>query len=443
MDQIFKAYDVRGKVGSELTPDVVNSIGKAVANWLPTKGSVAVGRDMRPDSEELAKAMINGLVNQGRDVIDVGQVTSDMIYFSAGFYNLAGGIMITASHNPGEYNGIKFCGEQAKPIGIESGLAEIRDLAITNTWQAKPEGTISQKDVINDWLNHVLSFIDIDKLKPLKVIIDAGNGMAGKIIPHLEPRLPLEVTEMYFELDGTFPNHIANPIEPANIQDLINRVKTENADVGVAFDGDGDRAVLIDENGHAISGTALTAMLADFFLQQDPNQTILYNATCGWIVPEIVKSYGGTAIRTKVGHSYIKAEMRKHNAIFAGESSGHYYFRDNYNADSGLIACVVALYVLSISNKPLSSLVSQFNKYHHIAETNFEVKDKQAMITRISKLFKDNKQDTLDGLTVWFDDAWINIRPSNTEPILRLNIEAKTKDKLNQLVDKVTTHIKN
>lgn len=441
MDNIFKAYDVRGKVGSELTPTVVEQIGRAVGTWLPTEGVVAVGRDMRPDSAELAAALIKGLTEQGRDVWDIGEVTSDMIYFTTGHFKLAGGVMITASHNPGEYNGIKFCGEGAKPIGIESGLVEIRDLAVANEWPEAATGTVTEKDVTEDWIEHVLSFVDTAKLKPLSVVVDAGNGMAGKIVPELEPYVPFDVTEMYFELDGTFPNHIANPLEPKNLVDVIDRVKAEKADVGVAFDGDGDRAVLIDEKGNALSGTVMTAILAQYFLSKNPGATVLYNATCGWIVPETVEKNGGKSVRTKVGHSYIKAEMRNHNAVFAGESSGHYYFKDNFMADSGLIAAMVALYVLSESGKTLSELAHEYTKYFHIDETNFEVEDKQAAMGAVAETFGDNKQDTLDGLTVWFDDAWVNVRPSNTEPILRLNAEAKSQDRLDSLVAKVTAII--
>lgn len=441
-DSIFKAYDVRGIVGTELNGEVAERIGRAVAVWLPAKGAVAVGRDMRPDSAELAQALIKGLTEQGRDVWDIGEVTSDMIYFTTGHHKLAGGVMVTASHNPGDFNGIKFCGEGARPIGIESGLLEIKDLAIKNKWEASSVvGKVEEKDVIEGWLDHALSFVDVSKLKPLKVVVDAGNGMAGKIIPELEPYVPFNITEMYFELDGTFPNHIANPIEPENIKDLIEQVTSEKADVGVAFDGDGDRAVLIDEKGNALSGTTMTALLSDYFLKKYPGSTALYNATCGWVVPETIIKNGGKGVRTKVGHSYIKAEMRNHGAIFAGESSGHYYFRDNFNADSGLIAALVALHVLSTSGKPLSKIADEFIKYYHIPETNFVVNNKQQIIDSIASAFKESKQDTLDGLTIWFGQSWVNIRPSNTESILRLNAEAKSQSELDSIVAKVTKHI--
>lgn len=440
---IFKAYDVRGKVGDELNEEVVERIGHAFGLWLPSEGVVAVGRDMRPDSAAFAEAIMRGLTAAGRDVMDIGQVTSDMIYFATGSLSLAGGVMITASHNPGEYNGIKFCREEAKPVGIETGLQEVRDTVINESdlQVADSLGSVKQKDLAEAWIQHVLSFIDPAKLKPLKLIVDAGNGMAGKIFPEIEPYVPFEVTEMYFELDGSFPNHVANPIEAENVADLIAKVRSEKADVGLAFDADGDRAVLIDENGEALSGTVMTALLAHYFLIKHPGATILYNATCGWVVPETIEADGGKGIRTKVGHSFIKDDMRRYDATFAGESSAHYYFRDNYMADSGLIAAMVGLAVLSDSGKKLSELADAFRKYHHITETNFEVHDKEAVIAAVKAAFADAKQDELDGLTIWLDNAWCNIRPSNTEPILRLNAEAKEKAALDELVAKVTAII--
>ncbi len=438
--EIFKAYDVRGKVGSELNAEVATSIGRAVADWLPEKGIVAVGRDMRPDSEELAEAIKNGLIQQGREVWDIGQVTSDMIYFAVGANNLAGGVMITASHNPGEYNGIKFCREEAKPIGQESGLFEIRDLAEAGNFSfVQTKGKITEKDVTEAWIDHVLSFINAAKLKPLKIAVDAGNGMAGKIFPELEPYVPFEVTEMYFELDGSFPNHIANPLEPKNLIDLQTAIRQNSLDGGIAFDGDGDRAVLVDENGDALSGTVMTAILAEYFLDKHPGSTIILNAICGRAAKEAVEAGGGKSIRSRVGHSFIKADMREHDAIFGGEHSGHYYFKDNFMADSGLIAAIIALYVVGLSGKKISELAAPFRQaYQQITETNFEVQDKQATIEKISEAFPGGKQDWLDGLTVNFEDMWFNVRPSNTEPLLRLNAEAKTQLALDDLVTKVT-----
>lgn len=443
LPDIFKAYDVRGKVGSELNPDVVTRIGKAFGQWLPNQGPVAVGRDMRPDSAELAAAVIEGLRSVGREVWDIGEVTSDMIYFAAGHFNLAGGVMITASHNPGEYNGIKFCREEAKPVGVETGLLEVRDLAAENKFATvETLGELQQKDIAEDWIKHVLSFIAVEDLKPLKIAVDAGNGMAGKIFPYLEKHVPFDVTEMYFELDGTFPNHIANPLERKNIEDLIAKIKQENSDVGVAFDGDGDRAVLIDENGEPLTGTVMTALLADYLLKSSDNKTVLYNATCGWVVPETVEKNGGKAIRTKIGHSFIKQEMRNHDALFAGESSGHYYFRDNFMADSGLIAVVIGLAALCSSGKKLSELANQYRSYYQIPETNFEVADKDAAMQAVKEAFPEAKTDDLDGLTIYVDGAWFNVRGSNTEPLLRLNIEAKTPELRDELLQKVSDVIK-
>ena len=444
LDEIFKAYDIRGKVGSELSPDVVEKIGYALGNWLEDDGAVAVGRDMRPDSKELANALILGLRKSGRDVVDIGQVTSDMIYFAVGKYDFAGGAMITASHNPGEYNGIKLCREEAKPIGVESGLLEIKDLVLeTNLGEADQFGSLIEKDVTDDWVNHVLEFIDADKIKPLKVAVDAGNGMAGKIFPEIEPYVDLDVIEMYFELDGTFPNHIANPLEPKNLVDLQRMVLKEKCDLGIAFDGDGDRAVLIDEKGEALSGTVMTAILAKYFLDQQKNSNVLYNAICGDIVKETIEASGGKGVRTKVGHSYIKAEMRKHHAVFAGEHSGHYYFKDNWFADSGLIAAMIAVYVLSQSGKSLSELASPYrSKYFQINETNFKVKDKDKVLGRIKEEFKNYKIDELDGLSIRLDSGWFNVRASNTEALLRLNAEANSPKELNKIVDFVTKIIK-
>jgi phosphomannomutase len=443
IENIFKAYDVRGKVGTELTPAVAGKIGQAFADWLPNQGPVAVGRDMRPDSEELAGALIEGLLKQGRDVLDIGEVTSDMIYFATGSLGLAGGVVITASHNPGAYNGIKFCREEAKPVGEESGLFEVRDKVIADAFtDAAVPGTLTQKDIVEDWITHVLSFIDPSKLSPLNIAVDAGNGMAGKIFPELEPYVPFEVNELYFELDGTFPNHIANPLEPKNLVDVQAAIKQHGCDAGVAFDGDGDRAVLLDENGELITGTVLTALLAEYFLKLNPGGTVLNNAICGRAAVEAIEKAGGKAVRTRVGHSFIKDEMRKNNAVFAGEHSGHYYFKDNFMADSGLIAVVIGLYILSLSGKKLSELVAPYRKaYVQIPETNFEVADKAAALEKIAAEFADNESDTLDGLTVQFTNAWFNVRPSNTEPLLRLNAEARTTAELDRLVAKVTSLI--
>lgn len=436
--EIFKAYDIRGKVGTELTPEVCWNIGQALADWLPNDGAVAVGRDMRPDSEELAQAVIEGLRLQGREVIDIGLVSTDMIYFAVGKFGLAGGAMVTASHNPGEYNGIKLCREEAKPIGIETGLADIRDAALAgNFTPASKKGELKTQDVKEAWIQHVLSFVEADKWPAYKVAIDAGNGMLGAIAPVLAKHVPLQITPMFYELDGTFPNHPANPLLPEGTADIRKRIVDEQLDFGIAFDGDGDRAVLIDETGGVIGGTVMTALLAKYFLSKNPGATILHNAICGRAVKETALKNGGKAIRTKVGHSYIKADMRAHDAIFAGEHSSHYYFRDNWSADSGLLAAMIAIQVLAGSGKKLSELVAEYKTYVAINETNFEVEDKDKALNCIKESFTDGIQDELDGITVNYPDGWFNVRASNTEPLLRLNAEAKTEEQLNAIVERV------
>lgn len=442
--EIFKAYDVRGKVGTELTTDVAERIGRAMAQWLPQSGPVAVGRDMRPDSEELAKAAMKGLLAGGRDVVNIGQVTSDMIYFAVGDGNLAGGVMITASHNPGEYNGIKLCQEEAKPMALEGGLGEIRDLAAANEFtDAATPGQASERNLTEGWINHTLGFIEVAKLTPLKIAVDAGNGMAGAIFPSLEKHVPWQVDEMYFELDGTFPNHEANPLKFETLADLIKNIRDNNLDGGIAFDGDGDRAFIIDETGEVVTGGVMSAMLAEYFLGKYPGASIVYDARNSHTVPEVIEAAGGKAVISRVGHSLIKQKMREVDAPFGGEASGHFYFRDNWYADSGLIAAVIGLYVATLSGMKLSEIREKYTHYAAIPETNFEVEDKAAAIARIKEAFADKKQDTLDGVSVFMEDgSWINVRPSNTEPVLRLNAETHSQEELDTLVNKVVAIIK-
>lgn len=440
ISHIFKAYDIRGKVGSELTPAVAEAVGRAFADWLPQKGQVAVGRDMRPDSAELAQALIKGLREQGRDVLDIGEVTSDMIYFAVGKRQLAGGVVVTASHNPGEYNGIKLCRDGAQAVGENSGLLDIRDAALAGKFESvASEGNLEQADVVEDWISHVLSFIDVDKLKALNIAVDTGNGMAGKIMPELEPYVPWQVTELYFDLDGSFPNHEANPMKFETLAELIKTIKENGLYGGMAFDGDGDRAFLVDEKGEVLTGGVMCAMLSDHFLKQFPGSNIIYDARNSHSVLDVIKRAGGNPVRTRVGHSFIKQTMREMDAPFGGEASGHFYFRDNWYADSGLIAAVIGLYVATLSGKKLSELREQYTLYPAIPETNFVVEDKAAAIERVEAAFPDVKPDHLDGVTLDFGNgSWINVRPSNTEPVLRLNAEAKTQAELDKLVAKVT-----
>jgi len=398
---------------------------------------------MRPDSAELAAALIKGLQAQGRDVIDIGEVTSDMIYFAVGQNKLAGGAMVTASHNPGADNGIKLCRDEAQAVGQDSGLFDIRDKVIAGEFKPSQKiGTVTEKDVTEDWIDHVLGFIDADKLKPMRIGVDAGNGMAGKIFPELEPHVPWQVTELYFELDGTFPNHEANPLKFETLKDLTAVIKKEKLDGGMAFDGDGDRAFLVDETGQVLTGGVMSAMLSEFFLKKYPGSNIVYDIRNSRSVPDVITENGGTPVRERVGHAYLKIAMRQSDAPFGGEASGHFYFRDNWYADSGLIGAVIGLYVAGLSGKKLSELRKQYTRYEAIPETNFVVTDKDAAIERIKKAFPDDKQETVDGLSVTADKWWFNVRPSNTEPVLRLNAETDSEQTLQQLVDKVVSLIK-
>lgn len=430
-DNIFKAYDVRGLVGTELTNELAEAVGRALADWLPDAGPVAVGYDMRPDSRELAAAVREGITRQGRDVLDIGEVSSDMIYFGTGHFEAAGGAMVTASHNPGAYNGIKLCGRGARAIGIETGLAEIRDLVVSEKYhEVEKVGEVKKVEVMEAWIKHALSFVDPDLLKPYHIAVDAGNGMAGAVVPHLEGKWPVTVDPMYFELDGTFPNHLANPLVAENNRFLVAKIKADKLDFGVAFDGDGDRAFLVDENGEIVSGSVTTAILAEYFLKKNPGATILYNVNCSRVVKETIEANGGVGHMTKVGHSFIKADMRKYDAVFAGEHSGHYYFRDNWYADSGLIASICAIAALSETGGTLSTLADKYRKYPASGEINFEVSDKEAKLAQVKQKYADGEQNELDGLLVNYPDWWFTLRPSNTEPLLRLNVEANTAELL-------------
>lgn len=426
---IFKAYDIRGKVPAELTPEVAQAVGRALADFLPT-GEIAVGRDMRPDSSELASALSAGLTSQGRVVVDLGQITSDMMYYAVGQYDFAGGAMVTASHNPGEYNGIKLTAKGVAPIGEDSGLNIIKQTILHDAYKPPmANGLVRSIDILDGWVKHALTFAP--NLSALKVGIDAGNGMGGIIVPELEKLTKLKISGLYLELDGTFPNHPANPLVFENLKDLIELVKANQLDCGIAFDGDGDRAFMVDENGEVVSGSILGALLSEHFLKLNPGATILYNAITSRIVPETIAAAGGKAIRTRVGHSFIKADMRQHGAVFACEHSGHFYFRDNYNADSGLIAALCVLDIIAQSGKKLSQLTEPYRqKYVDSGEINFDVSDKAKTIALVSTNYSDGEIDSLDGTTISYADWWFNLRPSNTEPLLRLNIEAENPEVL-------------
>ncbi len=441
---IFGAYDVRGVYGDTLHEETAYRIGRAAAQYLNVS-EIAVGRDMRVSSPQIAAALIRGISEQGVNVIDLGQVTTDGLYFAVGKFNYAAGAMVTASHNPGKYNGIKFCRAQAFPISLETGLADIRDLAVSGNFaEPKQQGQITQRDVIDDFVQHALSFIDVKKIKPLKVVIDAGNGMAGLIMPRVFKHLPCKLVPLYFELDGTFPHHQASPIEPENMVDVQKKVREVGADIGAAFDGDADRMFPVDEHGDLVDGSMVTAMVANSLLKKNPGSTILYNLIVSKSVPELIAKLGGKGLRTRVGHSFIKAKMREANGIFGGEHSGHFYFRDNWFADSGLIALLIMLELVSVENKPLSEIIKPLDNRFRSGEINSTVKDAKAKIQALKEHFGSTATtvDDLDGLTFDYGDWWFNVRSSNTEPLLRLNLEAKDKFQLEQRRDEVLAFIR-
>ncbi len=422
---IFKAYDIRGKVNTELTTELCNKVGAATAQWLTTPGIVAVGRDMRPDSKQLADAVIEGLRTQGRDVWDIGEVTSDMIYFAVGAYDLAGGIVVTASHNAGDYNGIKIYRDKVTPVGLDSGLDAIRDLAERETFvPADTKGTLTEKNLTSEWVDHALSAITPSAWPKFRIAIDTGNGMAGAILPTVLQRLPLEAEAMYFELDGTFPNHEANPQKPENLKDLIERVKNNQYDFGIAFDGDGDRAGFVDDMGRPVLGTDLVTIVSKLMLEKTPNSKIVHDVRTSRATKEFIREWGGEPVRTKAGRVYIGAKVREVGATFGGETTGHLFFKTNYDADSGLIAALHVIEALSQSGKKLSQLVDEYRRYIMPAEINFETTEKDSVFTELRQHYAKYDQDELDGLTVEADDFWFNLRGSNTEPVIRLNIEA-------------------
>ncbi len=431
LDNIVKAYDIRGTYPDQIDADTCRALGAGFAVFIrsvePASTSVVIARDMRPSGPELVAAFGDGIRSQGLDVLDIGMGSTDMIYFASGSLDMPGA-MFTASHNPAGYNGIKLCRSAAAPIGEDSGLADIKATATASAAgdvaDADTAGSISTRDMLDDFAAHVHSFVDISAMRPLKVVADTANGMGGLVVPKIFEALPFDLEVMYPELDGTFPNHEANPIEPENLVDLQARVLEVGADIGLAFDGDADRVFLIDEKGQAVSGSLTTAMLAKAMLQKSPGETVIYNLICSKVVPEIVEEFGGTSIRSRVGHSFIKATMAETGAAFGGEHSAHYYFRDNWRADSGIIASMMILAELCASGGSLSELLEPLKRYSASGEINTRVSDTAAVISHVASAYADDDCDTLDGLTVDAGDWWFNLRPSNTEPLLRLNLEA-------------------
>jgi phosphomannomutase len=433
---IFKSYDVRGVYPSELSDEVAYAIGRCFVPLLSQRPSVgrdrttvAVGRDMRLSGQKLSDAFARGATEAGADVVDIGMVSTDALYFAVGAFQLDGGVMITASHNPAEYNGMKFTRAQAEAISLDTGLATIRERLISEELPPKSDatGTITHRDVLDDFAQHCLGFVDRAAIKPFRIAVDAGNGMAGETIPHVFKSLPCEILPLYFELDGSFPNHPASPIEPENMLVLQAMVRKHGCDLGVAFDGDADRMFIVDEKGNLIDGSTVTALVALNTLKKHPGAKILYNLICSRSLPELIAKAGGIPLRSKVGHSIIKAVMREQDIVFGGEHSGHFYFRDNWYADSGMIALLQCLELFSQAGRPVSEVIAPIDTRVRSGEINSRVADASTKLRQIEEHFSSARIDHLDGVTVSYPEWWMSVRPSNTEPFLRLNVEGETK----------------
>jgi phosphomannomutase len=442
--KIFKAYDIRGLVPDELDEDAAERIGAAFARLTGAKSLVTV-HDMRTSSVPLADAFGRGAAAQGADVVSGGLGSTDMLYYASGSLGMAGA-MVTASHNPAEYNGIKLCRQGARPVGADTGLAELRKMAEDGVPpHAGPAGTITSQDLLAGYAAYLRTLVDLSGIRPLKVAVDAGNGMAGHTVPEVFDGLPLQTVPLYFELDGSFPHHEANPIDPANLRDLQDAVIASGADIGLAFDGDADRCFVVDERGQVVSPSVLTALIAVRELAREPGATVIHNLITSRAVPEIISEHGGVPVRTRVGHSFIKAEMAATGAIFGGEHSGHFYFRDFWFADSGMLAAMHVLAALGSQPGPLSALLTEYSRYVASGEINTEVSDPAAVAASVREAFAGRPGvtiDELDGLTVTGAGWWFNLRPSNTEPLLRLNVEAPTAGQLAAVRDEVLSMVR-
>ena len=442
---VFKAYDVRGLVDQQIDEALARAVGSAFVAVTGAAGSgVVVGHDMRPSSPGLARAFADGAREAGADVTLIGLASTDQLYFASGLLELPGA-MFTASHNPAAYNGIKMCRALAVPLGTDTGLAEIRDLVAGGAdLAADRPGSLTETDVLERYAEHLRTLVPVSGRR-LKVVVDAGNGMAGHTAPAVFGPMDLEVVPMYYELDGTFPNHEANPIDAANLVDLQRQVRDSGADIGLAFDGDADRCFLVDERGETVNPSVLTALIAARELAKEPGSTVIHNLITSRAVPQIVTELGGTPVRTRVGHSYIKATMAETGAIFGGEHSGHFYFRDFWRADSGMLAALHALAALAETDRPLSELLAEYSRFHTSPEINSTVADQSAILRDLEAAYagaEGVEVDHLDGLTVSHPDWWFNVRPSNTEPLLRLNAEAADAAGLAELQDTVLTRIR-
>ncbi|MEV4459520.1 phosphomannomutase/phosphoglucomutase [Microbispora sp. NPDC049633] len=442
LSRIFKAYDVRGVVPDELDEEIAQAVGAAFVE-LTGATSVVMAHDMRPSSGPLAAAFARGATSRGADVVNAGLGSTDMLYYASGSLNLPG-VMFTASHNPAKYNGMKMCRAGAVPVGTDTGLLEIRDraaeLLASGLGGTPGAGAVTERDLLEGYAAHLKTLVDLSGIRPLKVVVDAGNGMGGYTVPEVFKGLPIELTPLYFELDGSFPNHEANPIEPENLRDLQKAVVSQGADIGIAFDGDADRCWVIDERGESVSPSTVTALVAVRELAKNPGATIIHNLITSKGVPEIVAEHGGKPVRTRVGHSFIKAEMARTGAVFGGEHSAHYYFRDFWFADSGMLAALHVLAALGEQDRPLSEVLSRYSRYAASGEINSRVEDQAAALARVRETFAGREGvtfDELDGLTVSGPDWWFNLRPSNTEPLLRLNAEAADEEKVAAVRDEV------
>lgn len=437
--KIFKDYDIRGTYPNQINGEVAKAIAHAIVRKFSPK-TIVICRDMRLSGQEIKDSMTNVFIKLGINVFDAGLVGTEMQYFIAGTkpYDLI--LMLSASHNPPEYNGLKVVKKGPIAVTSDSGLNEVRDLIDKGELPpAEKQGSVTTINVMEEWGNKVLSLLDISKIKPLSVVVDAGNGMAGKLVPPIFKNLSIKLTSLYFDLDGSFPNHTPNPLIEKNNTDLISKINELNADIGITFDGDADRMFIIDDKGRLVSGTITTALLSEYILRNHPGETILYNAICGRIVPKIVEKNGGKSKRVRVGHSYIKTYMRETGAIFAGEHSGHYYYRDFFGAESGVLSALMVLSLISIEGKKLSEMVDELSIYPASGEINFTVSDIPKIESAIKEKYNNAKSiDELDGVSVWFDNYWFNVRASKTEPVMRLNLEADNdqilKDKTNEVI---------
>ena len=423
LDAIFKAYDIRGTYPDQIDEEVAHRVARALVALLDAR-KVLVGHDMRASSEPLSAAFISGAITQGADVIDIGLASTDTLYYASGSEDLPG-VMFTASHNPSKYNGIKICRAGALPVGQDTGLVDIKAMVDRNEFPRPPRtGRITRQDMLPGFVDHVLSLIDRDTFRPVKVVVDTANGMGGLTVPAVFKHLPIDLVPMFFELDGTFPNHPADPIQPENLRDLAATVVAEGAVCGIAFDGDADRVFFVDERGEPVLASFIGALVTQAILRKKPREKVVYSLTCSRTVPEVIREEGGEPVRTRVGHSFIKQVMADTGAVSGVEHSGHFYFRDHWRADCGMIAALLALEALSRSGGTLSEALQPFtSRYWNSGEINSEVADKDAVIAELARRYDDGRQDTTDGLLVDYPDWWFSVRASNTEPLLRLNVE--------------------